>query len=33
VHRDSRGYLQVRLKDSRDVLPVSAAFAHRFRQM
>ena len=33
VHRDARGYLQVRLKDSRDVLPVSAAFAHRFRQM
>lgn len=33
VHRDSRGYLEVRLKDSRDVLPVSAAFAHRFRQM
>jgi len=33
VHRDARGYLQVRLKDSRDVLPVSAAYAHRFRQM
>ena len=33
VHRDARGYLQVRLKDSRDVLPVSSAYAHRFRQM
>jgi DNA-binding LytR/AlgR family response regulator len=33
VRRDPRGYLQVRLKDSRDVLAVSAAFAHRFRQM
>ena len=33
VHRDARGYLQVRLKERREVLPVSTAFAHRFRQM
>jgi len=33
VHRDARGYLQVRLKERRETLSVSAQFAHRFRQM
>jgi DNA-binding LytR/AlgR family response regulator len=33
VHRDARGYLQVKLKERQEVLPVSTAFAHRFRQM
>jgi DNA-binding LytR/AlgR family response regulator len=33
VHRDARGYLQVRLKERRETLSVSSAFAHRFRQM
>jgi DNA-binding LytR/AlgR family response regulator len=33
VHCDARGYLQVRLKERRETLSVSSAFAHRFRQM
>ena len=33
VMRDMRGHAQVRLKKSGTLLPVSDAFAHRFRQM
>lgn len=33
VHRDRRGYLQVRLKSRPETLPVSTTFAHRFRHM
>lgn len=33
VVRDARGHAQVRLKNAATLLPVSDAFAHRFRQM
>jgi DNA-binding LytR/AlgR family response regulator len=33
VVRDLRGRLQVRLKRGSELLPVSDAYAHRFRQM
>jgi DNA-binding LytR/AlgR family response regulator len=33
VRRDDRGNLSVRLKQRSEVLPVSEAYAHRFRQM
>jgi DNA-binding LytR/AlgR family response regulator len=33
VHRDLRGRLEVRLKQRKETLPVSASFAHRFKQM
>jgi len=33
VHRDLRGRLEIELKQRREMLPVSASFAHLFRQM
>jgi DNA-binding LytR/AlgR family response regulator len=33
VHRDLRGRLEIRLKQRKETLPVSASFAHWFRQM
>ena len=33
VHRDLRGHLEIRLKEREETLPVSASFAHWFKQM
>jgi len=33
VHRDLRGRLEIRLKQRKETLPVSASFAHWFKQM
>jgi DNA-binding LytR/AlgR family response regulator len=33
VHRGLRGRQEIRLKQREETLPVSAPFAHRFRQM
>jgi len=33
VHRDLRGRLEIELKQRRETLPVSASFAHLFKQM
>jgi DNA-binding LytR/AlgR family response regulator len=33
VHRDLRGRMEVELKQRKESLPVSASFAHLFRQM
>jgi DNA-binding LytR/AlgR family response regulator len=33
VHRDIRGHPEIRLKQRKEVLPVSASYAHLFRQM
>ncbi len=33
VHRDLRGRLEIRLKQRKETLPVSASFAHLFKQM
>jgi DNA-binding LytR/AlgR family response regulator len=33
VHRDLHGRLEIRLKQRKEALPVSASFAHLFRQM
>ncbi|HEX9274914.1 MAG TPA: LytTR family DNA-binding domain-containing protein [Casimicrobiaceae bacterium] len=33
VHRDLHGRLEIRLKQRKETLPVSASFAHLFRQM
>src|SRR5204862_7062165 len=33
VHRDLRGSLEIRLKQRKETLPVSASFAHLFKQM
>jgi DNA-binding LytR/AlgR family response regulator len=33
VHRDFRGRLEVRLKERDETLPVSASYAHHFRNL
>jgi DNA-binding LytR/AlgR family response regulator len=33
VHRDIRGHPEIRLKQRKEVLPVSASYAHLFKQM
>jgi DNA-binding LytR/AlgR family response regulator len=33
VHRDLGGHPEIRLKQRKEVLPISATYAHLFRQM